>query len=196
MEKTTLLQTGSSQLNIYKLSPVIAQKFEECIREVNAELIPHPPITVFGKECFPSRETRFYSDTSVGYKYSNRLMSSLPLHQCMRELLLMINNIFLFDYNGILVNKYRDGNDSIGKHSDDEDSLVSAIGVIALSAGAVRKFRIRDKITGAIVIDVPTEPNTIIQMAGEFQKEYTHEVPVEKKVKETRISFTFRKHLM
>lgn len=196
MEHQTLINTEKSQLNTYKLDPITAQKFDECISVVNGELIAHPPITVYGKECYPSRETLFYSDSSIGYKYSNRLMSSLPMHQCMHELLLIINNLFKFDYNGILVNKYRDGNDSIGKHSDDEDALVSDIGVIALSAGAVRKFRIRDKKTGAIVIDVPTEPYTIIQMAGEFQKEFTHEVPVEKKIKESRISFTFRKHLI
>ena len=32
-------------------------------------------------------------------------------------------------------------------------------------------------------------------MAGDFQKEFTHEIPAEKKIKEGRISFTFRKHL-
>ena len=32
-------------------------------------------------------------------------------------------------------------------------------------------------------------------MAGEFQKEFTHEIPMEKKKKKARISFTFRKHL-
>jgi len=34
----------------------------------------------------------------------------------------------------------------------------------------------------------------MLQMKGEFQKEFTYEIPVEKKVKTKRISFTFRKH--
>ena len=33
-------------------------------------------------------------------------------------------------------------------------------------------------------------------MAGNFQKEFTHEIPIEKKVKEVRYSFTFRTHLV
>jgi len=32
-------------------------------------------------------------------------------------------------------------------------------------------------------------------MVGNFQKEFTHEIPIEKKVKGTRFSFTFRRHL-
>lgn len=32
-------------------------------------------------------------------------------------------------------------------------------------------------------------------MAGDFQKEFTHEIPMEKKKKNPRISFTFRRHL-
>ena len=33
-------------------------------------------------------------------------------------------------------------------------------------------------------------------MKGEFQKEFTHEIPVQKKVKNCRYSLTFRKHLI
>ena len=63
-----------------------------------------------------------------------------------------------------------------------------------MSFGAVRKFRIRDKFTKKIILDLPTQSNYIIQMAGNFQKEFTHEIPVEKKVKGARYSLTFRNH--
>jgi hypothetical protein len=33
-------------------------------------------------------------------------------------------------------------------------------------------------------------------MGGDFQKEFTHEVPIEKKVREGRYSLTFRQHLL
>jgi len=32
-------------------------------------------------------------------------------------------------------------------------------------------------------------------MSGNFQKEFTHEIPIEKRVKGERYSFTFRQHL-
>jgi alkylated DNA repair dioxygenase AlkB len=105
-----------------------------------------------------------------------------------------INTKFNYSYNGILINKYTDGQDYIGKHTDDERGLDGKVGVISISYGAVRKFRICNKITGKIEIDVPTDPTKIIQMVGNFQKEFTHEIPIEKKIKDTRYSLTFRKH--
>jgi alkylated DNA repair dioxygenase AlkB len=110
------------------------------------------------------------------------------------HLLQFVNSKFSADFNGILVNKYPDGTHYIGKHSDDEKSL-SQIGVVSISFGAVRKFRIRDKNTSRIVADIPTTSKEIWVMGGDFQKEFTHEVPIEKRIKESRISFTFRKHI-
>ena len=43
-------------------------------------------------------------------------------------------------------------------------------------------------------MDIPTESYQIMQMHGNFQNEFLHGIPIEKKVKESRISFTFRKH--
>ncbi len=91
------------------------------------------------------------------------------------------------------MNKYINGNDYIGAHSDDETSL-DKCSVVCISYGAVRKFRIKDKKTKKTVIDIPTISNNILHMGGDFQKEFTHEIPIEKKIKEVRYSFTFRKH--
>ena len=104
-----------------------------------------------------------------------------------------INKKFNSDFNGILINKYKDGNDYISDHSDNEKEI-SDKGVISISYGAVRKFRIRDKHSKKIIMDIPTESYQIMQMHGNFQNEFLHGIPIEKKVKESRISFTFRKH--
>ena len=86
-----------------------------------------------------------------------------------------------------------DGNDYISAHCDDEDEL-SNVGVVSISYGATRNFRIRDKQTRKIIENIPTQPNVFIQMGGDFQKEFTHEIPIQKKIKDVRWSFTFRKH--
>ncbi len=105
----------------------------------------------------------------------------------------IINARFGTNYNGILVNKYDDGNNYIGDHSDDEKNLDKG-GVISISYEAVRKFRIHDKLTKKKIMDIPTTSNSIIHMGGDFQKEFTHGIPIEKKVKGVRYSFTFRTH--
>jgi alkylated DNA repair dioxygenase AlkB len=122
-------------------------------------------------------------------------MASKPMHPCLLQLLDFMNSKFNYCYNGILINKYIGGEDYISAHSDDERGLDTQVGVVAISYGAVRTFRIRNKDNGQIVVNVPTNSAKILQMAGDFQKEFTHEIPVEKKITGTRFSFTFRRHL-
>lgn len=191
---TTILQTSTSALILHELDKNIIDLIELSIRAVDTELDVNPTIIVYGKMCHQHRSVGFYSDTSRGYNYSTSMTPSKQMHPCLRELLEYINTKFNYSYNGILINKYADGQDYIGKHSDDERGLDGKVGVISISYGAVRKFRIRNKITGKIEIDVPTDPTKIIQMAGNFQKEFTHEIPIEKKIKDVRYSLTFRKH--
>ena len=168
---------------------------DQIIEEIDDQLEENLPIMIFGKERKQRRSIGFFSDSSIGYKYSKRLVASKPLTPTLMILLDEINEKFNCDYNGILINKYADGNDYIGKHSDDESALSNA-GVVAMSYGASRIFRIRNKETGEIVKDIPTASNEILVMGGNFQKEFTHEIPIEKKVTEPRYSLTFRKHLV
>jgi len=166
---------------------------EKCIIDIEPQLEEKPEIIIFGKKCKQQRNIGFFSDKSIGYKYSKKMMESKPLTKSMSELLTIINNIIGAEFNGILVNKYMDGNDYISTHSDDETGL-DVLGVISISYGAERIFRIRKKETKQHICDEITTHCSILHMGGNFQKLYTHEIPIQKKIKEPRISFTFRKH--
>ena len=168
---------------------------DNCVEDVEGELLERPEIIVSGKVCRQGRNVGFFSDVSEGYYYSNKLMPSKPLTNNLKELMSKINIRFNTGFNGILINEYVDGKDSIGAHSDDESRLDTSSGILSLSYGATRKFRVKNKITKEKVIDIMTESYDIVHMSGDFQKEFTHEIPKELKVKERRISFTFRKHL-
>tara|TARA_A100001015_G_scaffold239982_2_gene273527 strand:+ start:807 stop:1259 length:453 start_codon:yes stop_codon:yes gene_type:complete len=146
-----------------------------------------------GKVCHQRRCVGFFSDQSIGYYYSNNLAKSKKMTPSLIKLLDTINHIYNSEYNGILINKYKSGEDYISAHSDDEKNLDKS-GVVAISFGAKRKFRIRDKNTKKIVNDFYLNSGEMLQMGGNFQKEFTHEIPIEKKIKTERISFTFRKH--
>jgi alkylated DNA repair dioxygenase AlkB len=188
--KTTLLETKTSSLIIYQFDEI--DKFSKQLWKL--PLIEKPVIVLYGKEVRQGRDVNFFSDDSVGYKYSGKIMNALPLTDELKTILSMVNNKFNDRFNGILVNCYRTGLDCIGAHSDDEKSLGDS-GVISLSLGATRKFRIRDKITKKIVLDFPISHGCLIHMNGEFQKEFTHEIPKEMKIKESRLSLTFRNHI-
>lgn len=188
----TIIQTESSSLKIYKHE--FKKLVENTISEIDTKLHVNPEIKVYGKICHQHRNVGFFSDTSIGYRYSNQLSKSIPLTPSLKTILEKINKIFDADYNGILVNKYKDGTDYISAHSDDEKGI-SKFGVCAISYGTPRNFRIRDKKTNKIVANINTLEDEIIMMEGDFQKEFTHEIPIQKKIKEPRYSFTFRTHL-
>lgn len=166
---------------------------EQCVKETTNLLDINPEIKIFGKICHQRRCVGFFSDDSVGYYYSNQLSQSKPMTPALKKMLEIVNEIYKTNYNGILINKYITGNDYISAHSDSEENC-DVNGVVAISYGATRKFRIRDKTTKKIVNDFYLENGNMLIMGGDFQKEFTHEIPVEKKIKDERISFTFRKH--
>ena len=168
---------------------------DQCVSYVEPQLEERPEIIIYGKTCKQARNVGFFSDTSIGYKYSKKIMRSKPLTNCMTELLVIINKMMCAEFNGVLVNKYMDGSDYISAHSDDETSLDNTIGVVSISYGTERIFRIRNKNDKTIICDEPTTHCGILHMGGNFQKVYTHEIPIQKKIKESRISFTFRKHI-
>lgn len=189
-----LIKTDKSFLNVFSYEKH-CELIDKCVEEVKDELIIKPPIKFMGKVVHQQRDVGFFSDESIGYHYANQLAESKPLKPNLIEIMKIVNDQFKTEYNGILVNRYVGGDNYISDHSDNEKTLDES-GVIAISVGAVRKFRIKEKGTNNKVLDVPTAPYSLIQMGGDFQKEFTHGIPVEKKVKDVRYSFTFRKHLV
>lgn len=181
--KTAYLSIGKFPCNIIK----------QCVTYVTPLLKERPEIKVFNKIRHQQRFVGFFSNDSKGYSYSGMTMPAIKMSESMTNLLNMVNKEMNTSFNGILVNKYMNGNDYIGAHSDDESGL-DPVGVVAISYGAERMFRIRDKITKKIVKEVKTTHCSIMHMGGNFQQLYTHEIPIEKNVKNYRISFTFRKH--
>lgn len=188
-----VIQTEKSSLKLIKHN--YKELIEKIIEEIQGKLKVKPEIIVYGKVCNQNRNIAFYSNDSIGYHYSNRLLRSKPLTDNLFILLNHINEKFNSDFNGILINQYMNGSDYIGAHSDDETNL-GTIGVVALSYGAQRNFRVRNKNNRKIVANVDTKDDEILVMDGDFQKEFTHEIPIQKKIKNMRYSFTFRKHII
>lgn len=188
----TLIDTGTSRFFVIKnFTPNYFDNFSKLTLE------HEPPIVVRGNKCNQRRNIGFFSEKSEGYRYSGQIMKSQPLDdQIMINLLAKVNKTLDTTFNGLLVNEYIDGTKTVGKHSDSEAGLdKKKMSVAGIAYGATRIFRIRDIKSGKIVLDYEHEPCSLIVMDGDFQKEFTHEIPPQKKVKESRISLTFRHHL-
>jgi alkylated DNA repair dioxygenase AlkB len=193
----SIIKTDKSYLNFlsYTDNYIVREIIDKCIEEVKDCLDIKPPIKFMGKIVYQQRDVGFFSNETEGYYYSGKLTSSKPLKPNLLELLIFVNTLFGSSFNGILVNRYNDGTNYISEHSDNENTL-DDIGVVAISYGAIRKFRIRNKLTKEKVIDIPTTSYSLMQMGGNFQNEFLHGIPIEKKIMDVRYSLTFRKHII
>jgi alkylated DNA repair dioxygenase AlkB len=138
------------------------------------------------------RSIGFFSNESKGYKYSGQIAVSQPLTPELSYLIKLVGDQLGTKFNAVLVTIYHDASDYISAHYDDESALAVGGVVAAISFGATRTFRIRDR-TKKIVLDVKTQNGQLLAMTGKFQDEFTHEIP-KGKCDGPRISYTFRYH--
>lgn len=193
-----IIQTRDSFLTKFNLKDIDNCEIDKelltkCIEDIKDKLDIRPPIKIYDKIVNQKRDVGFFSSNSIGYYYSRQLAKSKPMTLNLDLLLELINKMFKSNFNGILINRYSSGDEYIGPHSDDEKYL-DLSGVVAISCGGERIFRIRNKQTREIVQDIQINDMDIIHMGGNFQKEFTHEVPQTKKPVDVRYSFTFRHH--
>lgn len=194
MSTTVLLETPESALISIMATneqrEIILSATESALEE---KLVVRPDVVVYGKPGHEPRNVGFFSDAVDEYVYSRKSHKSKKMTDPLRALLLEVNKAFGAEYNAILVNEYVDGRDNIGPHSDNKEHLDDAQGVVAISVGVGRKFRVRNKKTKE-KRDFVTRDCEFLQMRGKFQEEFTHEIPPELTIKKKRISLTFRKH--
>ncbi|MEB3191117.1 MAG: alpha-ketoglutarate-dependent dioxygenase AlkB [Snowella sp.] len=103
----------------------------------------HESIKLFGKFILQPRLTAYYGDKN--YPYSGISMQSQPWTLTLLEIKAKIEEISSFNFNAVLLNLYRDGNDSIGWHSDDERELADGSVIASLSLGETRRFMFRNR---------------------------------------------------
>jgi len=144
----------------------------------------------------------FYSNVSTGYKFSGQIMKAEPLPNFLLDFMTAVNNSLNTQFNGILINYYRGGSDCLGSHADAEEDLFNGmvVGYTMMSHNGKRKFRIRDMhsqpiFDNSLYKDIITKHNQLLIMGGDFQKEFKHEIPIEKTNQlAERLSITLRYH--
>jgi alkylated DNA repair dioxygenase AlkB len=93
--------------------------------------------------------------------------------------------------NNCLVNIYKDGNQSMGYHSDDTEQLENNTGVLIVSLGDERTIEFRPKGLVSTTEEYTLISNSIFYMDKQCQLDYEHCIP-KSKTTEIRISLTFR----
>ncbi|MGZ5006392.1 MAG: alpha-ketoglutarate-dependent dioxygenase AlkB family protein [Methylobacter sp.] len=151
-------------------------------------------IFIYGRSVKVPRLMCWYGDSGACYRYSgvdHQPIPWTPLLQAVRE---KVERQCLCTFNSVLANLYRDGNDSMGCHADDEKELGANPVIASLSLGDERLFKLHHKTTKD-KLDMVLAHGDLLVMAGALQHHWMHAVPKTKKAKTARINLTFRKIL-
>jgi alkylated DNA repair dioxygenase AlkB len=149
-------------------------------------------LTLYGKKILVPRLVGFHGDSDVAYRYSGRLHVANKWTPKLLALKQQMCDFLLIDFNCVLANLYRDGNDYMGWHSDDEAMLGDSSVIASLSLGESRVFKFKHKVSGEVV-NVNLHDGDVLIMGGRLQENWVHCIPKTKKRKQPRINFTFRK---
>jgi len=149
-----------------------------------------PTLKVYGKSVLQSRDIAAYAtDPSLTVKYSG---TNVILHSdyppVLSAIQLAVEDKLGVKFNHVMLNRYGTGDVYIGLHSDGLENRVIA----TVSVGAERTFIMRHRTLKGEVRRWKLENGSLFVMQGDTQRFWKHEIPKEPKVKEGRISLTFR----
>lgn len=153
------------------------------------------PIWMFGKQVMQPRLTALYGNPDQPYSYSGISMEALSWTPILEEIRQKIHDFNGLNFTHVLCNFYRDGNDSMGWHRDNESVLGKNPDIASLTFGATRVFQVRHYESKKYKLDIPLTHGSLLMMTGESQHYWEHQLPKTKKVNGPRINLTFRKLL-
>ena len=148
------------------------------------------PIKMLGKLVLQPRLTAYYGEKP--YTYSGVTMKPKLWQNTLLQIKDKIEGLTNIEFNAVLLNLYRDGNDYIGWHSDDEKELAEGSIIGSLSLGASRRFLFRRRDNHQIKVELNLKHGDFLIMSGTTQKYWQHQVPKTKAQLNTRINLTFR----
>jgi alkylated DNA repair dioxygenase AlkB len=95
-------------------------------------------------------------------------------------------------FNGVLLNFYRDGNDSVAWHSDKDTVSGIKTEVASISFGQARNFDFRSKANARKKYSIQLEHGALLVMKGELQTYWEHRIAKSTIPMKERINLTFR----
>jgi len=185
--------TGYPNLDISLYNRIVTKQkidlwYEACLENLYWET---GFIKIFGKNHQIPRLQAWYADQNIEYRYSGKKLNRHDWNAILLEIKLNIEQVTSHKFNSVLANLYRDENDSMGLHADDEKELGMNPVIASLSLGESRDIYFKHK-NIKTSLNIPQTSGQLIVMHGNTQKYWKHEIKKTKKPKKPRINLTFR----
>ncbi len=181
----------------YRQAFLAPAEADACLQRLWRELAwEQREIMLFGRRVMQPRLVAWYGDRESAYTYSGLRLEPRPWHPLLLELKGRVEEACGGRFNSVLANAYRDGNDSMGWHSDDEPELGMSPRIASLSLGAERIFLLRR----AASLREPGERSrklllahgSLLIMRGDSQEKFQHSIPKTRSETGLRINLTYR----
>jgi len=126
------------------------------------------------------------------YGETERISGTLPWTTELQAIRELVEPLAGIKFNSVLLNYYRDGNDSVAWHSDKESIMGSQPVIASVSFGQVRNFDIRRKTDHSEKYSVRLEHGSFCLMKAGLQEAFEHRIAKSMKPMKARINLTFR----
>lgn len=152
----------------------------------------HDDITVFGKTYKQPRLTALFGESNQTYSYSNITMYPNPFTSTLNDIKQKIEVFSDHHFNTLLINLYRNGNDSNGWHADNENELGENPVIASVSFGEERPFHFKHRTIKTERHKLLLQHGSLLVMKGEMQHYWLHQIAKTKRQIQPRINLTFR----
>lgn len=142
---------------------------------------------MYDKMVITPRLTAWYGDDRSYGSTDNNLWT----HE-LRSLKERIEKEFGYQFNGVLLNLYRDQNDSVAWHRDKESRYGKRPVIASISLGQTRNFDFRKKDHHQSKYSLPLPNGSLLIMKGDLQENWEHRIAKSAVLMKERINLTFR----
>ena len=151
------------------------------------------PITLFGKTYPQPRMTSLHGHTTDSYGYSGIVMQPNPMTKSLLDIEQRLKAYTDKTFSTVLLNLYRDGQDSNGWHADNEKELGLNPIIASVSLGGSRFFYLKHNTYKSQKLKLELAHGSLLLMEGTTQHFWKHQIAKTAKAVAPRINLTFRK---
>ena len=153
-------------------------------------------ISLFGKSHLQPRLVAWYGDPDASYRYSGLTLEPLPWTVQLQALKSRVESLAGASFNSVLLNYYRDQDDAMGLHADDEPELGPQPVIASLSLGETRTLVFKHRHDRAIKpVKIPLSSGSLLIMQGDTQANWKHGINRQAAPCGPRVNLTFRRIL-
>lgn len=151
-------------------------------------------IVIWGRSRPQPRLTAWFGDPGTEYSYSGLRLTPIPWTPLLQTIRQEVESVAGVGFNSVLANYYRDQNDGMGFHSDDEPELGPQPVIASVSLGERRTFVLKHRTRRDLPpVRLPLDSGSLLLMRGATQHHWKHGIGKLTRPCGPRVNLTFRR---